>query len=839
MCSHTRFVCLLALFAGCTVAENREAAWLRYEPITEPDVLQTYKNLPATVAVFGNSPVIGTARQEMIGGIRSMLGRTLRTENRLPAESAVLLMTVADLKRALPFLSVPDQMPDDAFLLRTVKVKAESVLLITAPNDRGVLYGVFALLRRIAFHEPIDSLDEQQSPGASIRWTNEWDNLDGTIERGYGGRSIFFDGGNVLPDLNRAGQYARLLASIGINGCVINNVNTNPRILAPDFLPQLIRIADVFRPWGVRLAISVDFSSPKTVGQLDTFDPLDRKVIQWWRQKSDQLYSAVPDLAGILMKADSEGRVGPSFYHRSHADAANLIARALAPHKGVLIYRAFVYDHHLDWRNPKNDRARAAYDNFATLDGKFDDNVLIQVKYGPIDFQVREPVSPLLGALRHTNQTLELQITQEYTGQQRQLCFLLPLWKEVLDFDLHAANASPTRVKEIVSGSAFHRPTGGFVGVSNVGQDVTWLGSDLALANLYAFGRIAWNPDLSSATVVNEWTRLTFGNDPRVTHTIDVLQLRSWRVYEQYTGNLGVGGLTDITGSHYGPGIESSEYNGWGQWHRADERGIGMDRTVATGTGYTAQYASPQAEVYESLADCPDNLLLFMHHVLYGHVLHSGETVIQHFYNEHYAGAAEAQTFPQQWLRLRGRIDDERFTAVLKMLEYQAGYADFWRDAICNWFYRKSKIPDEKNRVGHHPDRVEAESMDLEGYTQESIQPWEDASQGAAVSCGAPRCTAATEFHGQAGWYDLRTQYFDQKNGSARFEIRVGNQLVDGWTADNSILNGRSYSDAITRRTTSQLPLRPGDTIRLIGIPDGSDKAILDYIEIRPAKIPF
>jgi alpha-glucuronidase len=394
----------------------------------------------------------------------------------------------------------------------------------------------------------------------------------------------------------------------------------------------------------VRLAVSVDFSSPKVIGGLDSFDPGDERVQQWWTNKVDEIYKLVPDFGGITVKADSEGRLGPATYGRTPADAANVIARALKPHGGVVFYRAFVYNHHLDWQNPKNDRAKAAYENFHPLDGKFDDNVIIQIKNGPIDFQVREPVSPLFSGLEKTNEAIELQITQEYLGQQRHVCFLAPMWKEVLDFDLHA-NGNVSLTKQIVSGRTFHRLTGGFVGVANVGMDDDWLGSPLALANLYAFGRLAWDPDLSSRAIAEEWTRLTFGTNPLVVQTITALQLASWRIYEDYTGALGVGTLTNIVGPHYGPGVESSERNGWGQWHRGDHKGIGMDRSTATGTGYVAQYTPEVAQLYESVKTTPDELLLFFHHVPYTYVLHSGKTVVQHVYDSHYEGAETAEAF--------------------------------------------------------------------------------------------------------------------------------------------------------------------------------------------------
>jgi alpha-glucuronidase len=561
---------------------------------------------------------------------------------------------------------------------------------------------VFDLLSKIARGESVAAIDEEQQPYAPIRWVNQWDNLDGRIERGYGGPSIFFADGNVRSDLTRAGEYARLLASIGINGCTINNVNAAPGILEDSFIGQVGRIADVFRPWGVQLSLSVDLSSPKVMGGLDTFDPLDPRVAEWWRKKVDEIYRHIPDFGGFVVKADSEGRLGPSTYGRTPADAANVIARALKPHGGVVFYRAFVYNHHLDWHDLKNDRAKAAYDNFHPLDGAFDDNVIIQIKNGPIDFQVREPASPLFAGLRRTNEAVELQITQEYTGQQRHLCFLVPMWKEVLDFDMRV-DAKPAPVKDLVAGRVFHRPVGGFVGVANVGMDANWMGSPLAMANLYGFGRLAWNPNLSAEKIVDEWTRLTFGSDPLVVKTIDEMQLSSWHVYESYTGSLGVGTLTNIVGNHYDPGPQSSEENGWGQWHRADHQGIGMDRTVATGTGYIGQYPPEVQKLYEPLANCPDNLLLFFHHVPYTYVLHSGKTVIQHVYDSHYDGADRARDLIAQWKVLAGHIDEERYGDVLARLEYQAGQAIVWRDAICNWIYGLSGIPDDKGRVGSQP----------------------------------------------------------------------------------------------------------------------------------------
>ncbi|HMK31168.1 MAG TPA: alpha-glucuronidase family glycosyl hydrolase, partial [Terriglobales bacterium] len=474
------FLFAMVLAAPFLAAESGIDAWLRYAPVAD-DALPRYASLPASAVVLGNSVVLTTAQKELIRGLRGMLARTVRADTALPAESAMVLGTLRQLRAIEPSFTVEAELPPDGFWLVSRQLHRQPCLIVAAENDRGVLYGVFALLAKIARREDVNHLDETQRPFAPIRWVNQWDNVNGSIERGYGGGSIFFENGAVRSDLSRAAEFARLLASVGINGCTINNVNANPTLLDPGFIPQLARIAEAFRPWGVRFAVAIDLSSPKVIGGLDTFDPVDPRVAAWWQAKFDEIYRQIPDFAGVVVKADSEGRLGPAEYDRTPADGANVVARALKPHGGLVFYRAFVYNHHLDWRNPKNDRARAAYDIFHPLDGKFDDNVVIQIKYGPIDFQVREPVSPLFGGLEQTNQAIELQIAQEYTGQQRHLCFWVPMWKEVLDFDLRV-NGRATPVKNIVSGRSFHRPTGGFVGVSNVGMDANWLGSQLAMA---------------------------------------------------------------------------------------------------------------------------------------------------------------------------------------------------------------------------------------------------------------------------------------------------------------------------------------------------------------------
>jgi alpha-glucuronidase len=744
------------------------------------------------------------------------------------------------MRAAYPSISFPtDLEPEGYWIHGNQKVGQDQLVLVVGADPRGVLYGAFALLR-----VPVDTDSQSPSeirgePAMPIRWLDEWDNIDGSIERGYAGRSIFFDGGHVRDDLAPVREYARLLASVGINGCNLNNVNNAAPFLQPEMLAGIKRIADTMRPYGVRVALSVDIASPEKLGGLKSYDPLDSAVIAWWTQKTDEIYALIPDFAGFTVKADSEGQPGPASYGRTPADAANLLANALKPHGGVVLYRAFVYNHHLDWKDPKADRARAAYDIFHPLDGKFAPNVIVQTKEGPIDFQAQEPVSPLFGGLEQTNQAMEVQITQEYTGQQRHLVYLAPMWQWVLDFDLRAENRA-TPVKDLIAGKSFDRPLGGMIGVAGVGQDA-WLGSPLALANLYAFGRLAWDPNLTAEEIAQEWARQTLGMDAKVVSTVTKMLMQSWPAYVDYTGPLGMQTLTDITGSHYGPNIESSENNGWGQWHRADHLGVGMDRTVATGTGFVGQYWPEVARVYEDAHTTPDNLLTFFHHVPYTWKLQDGKTVIQYIYDSHYKGADEAAELGRKWATLKGRVDPTLFDDVQHRLAYQAGHAMVWRDAIVQYFLKLSGIPDAKGRAGNYPGRLEAESARLTGYQVIDVKPWEDASEGHAVTCplategqSQSSCTAEWVYTGAPGQYRVAIQYFDLQGGNARFTFSVNGRPVAAWVADAQLPSWRPDGDNSTRFTTPAIDLKAGDILRVEGTPQGKDPAALDYIELIP-----
>jgi len=823
---------LLAVFAtgSITLAQTEDPAWLRYAGGP------THFAIPASVRALGTSVLEQSAVEELHRGIAGL------NRAKIGIGGKTVVGTLDEVHAAFPGLAVPTHVAAHGFWLKQTARHGQPLMIVAGSNPHGALFGAFDLLRRIATGADVSHLDVIEAPAVPIRWVDEWDNLDGSITRGYDGRSIFFEGGKVRDDLSEATAYARLLASVGINGCNVNNVNDAAPFLEPDMIKGLARIADAMRPWGVRLAISVDIASPEKIGGLKTFDPLDPQVKAWWAAKFNEIYQQIPDLAGVTVKADSEGQPGPASYGRSPADAANVLANALAPHGGVVLYRAFVYNNHLDFNEMKADRARAAYDIFHPLDGQFARNVIVQIKYGPIDFQAEEPVSPLFAGLHKTNEAMELQITQEYLGQQRHLVYHAPLWKEKLDFDLRAENRS-TPVKDIIEGKTFDQPLGGMIGVSCVGRD-NWLGAPLAMANLYAFGRLAWNPNLSAEQVAAEWTKQTISTKPEVVATVDKMLMQSWPTYVDYTGFLGTQTLTDITGSHYGPNIESSERNGWGQWHRDDAKGIGMDRTVATGTGFIGQYPPEVANIYESLKSCPDKFLLFFHHVPWTWKLHSGKTVIQYVYDSHYKGAEEAARLGEEWATLKGKIDPQLFEQERALLEYQAGHAIVWRDAIVQYFLKETGISDALGRAGHYPGRMEAEDTRLTGYKIIDVTPWEDASGGKAVSCDSraqKTCTAEWTYKGKPGRFDIAVQYFDLQGGVAHFTFAINGMELVSWAADAELPSRRPNGDNSTRFTVRGpdgrgVVLKPGDVLRVEGVPDAGDPAALDYIEVDPVQ---
>ncbi len=563
-------------------------------------------------------------------------------------------------------------------------------------TEAALLYGMFALHRLV--NTDADTFPYRSVPDQHLRMLNHWDNFDGSIERGYAGESIYYENNRFRGNLELVRQYARLLASVGINAVSVNNVNVKKLEAAfiTNALPDIKQIAGVFAAYGIKTFLCINYAAPMRVGGLPTADPLDPAVIRWWERTVAGIYESILDFAGFLVKADSEGEPGPFTYGRNHAEGANMLARAISPYGGLVIWRCFVYNCAQDWRDRTVDRARAAYDIFKPLDGCFDDNVVLQIKNGPIDFQIREPHSPLFGALKKTNQTLEFQVTQEYTGQQRHVCYLVPMWKETLDYDtMHGAGAY---IKNVIRTQSPTPANSGVSAVVNVGMDANWTGHKLAQANLYGYGRLIWDNSLSSEEIAKEWAWLSFDLSKEDAVKVVTILIASQAAYEDYTCPLAVGFMCK-PGHHYGVDIDGYEYDRWGTYHYADREGVGRERSVATGTGYTAQYSKERCAEYESLRTCPDAFLLFFHHVPYTHVLRSGKTVIQHIYDAHFEGFAKVEKFIALWESLEGKVDEASFLNVRERLEEQLRSAREWRDQINTYFYRKSGIGDEKGRL--------------------------------------------------------------------------------------------------------------------------------------------
>lgn len=567
-------------------------------------------------------------------------------------------------------------------------------------DQRGMLYGVFALLRQLrlqncSLHELC--WEEESSPSNPLRMLNHWDNMDGSIERGYSGKSFFFADDEILVD-QRIRDYARLTASVGINGVVINNVNVDGAaswLISPRYYAKLRQIQDIFRGYGIDLYLSINFAAPITLGGLSVSDPCAPEVQAWWCEKAKEIWENLPGFGGFLVKADSEGQPGPFAYGRTHAQGANMLADAVAPFGGRIIWRCFVYNCRQDWRDTKTDRPKAAYDNFMPLDGQFRDNVILQIKNGPVDFQIREPVAPLFGGLKKTNMIIEFQIAQEYTGQQRHVCYLMPWFRQVLDQDMYVPGV-PSRVSDLVSGRSYGNTNCGIAAVANTGNDENWTGHDLAAANWYGFGRLAYDTTLDPEAIAAEWVKLTFGQDSNVQQVLLGILMQSWPAYEKYSAPLGIGWMVNPA-NHYGPNPDGYEYDRWGTYHRADHLGLGVDRTTA-GTGFCRQYNEPLASLYENIDTCPDELALFFHHLPYNHVLKSGKTVLQHIYDTHFEGAEMAAGFLKALESIQDRLPEDAYSRMHARLSHQKEHSCEWRDVINSYFFRKSGIADEQGR---------------------------------------------------------------------------------------------------------------------------------------------
>ncbi|GAB3433759.1 alpha-glucuronidase family glycosyl hydrolase [Flindersiella endophytica] len=663
--------------------EDGHELWLRYRLVDNSVRLSAYRRALTHVVAPGDDDVLRSAAGELQRGLAALTGRTIPAEPTPSRDGAVIVGT----PETSPIIAKTidqaelERLGPEGYRIKRQRVQGFDAILVAAKTVRGALYGTFDLLRRLQTHQDIERLDVRERPANPLRLANHWDNLDGSVERGYAGTSIF--DWHDLPEIKpHYADYARALASIGMNGAVVNNVNANAKFLDSDWLERLAPLADVFRKWGLTFYLSANFAGPIQLGGLPTADPLDEAVIAWWRAKAAEIYDRIPGFGGFLVKANSEGQPGPVDYGRTHADGANLLANALQPYGGIVVWRAFV------WHGPST-WAQESYETFQPLDGQFADNVILQIKNGPIDFQVREPVHPLFGALPNTNSMMELQVTQEYTGQSTHVCYLVPLWKEVYDFDTHAAGAGTT-VADIVSGSAYGYSRSGVAGVMNFGDSTCWTGHHLAAANTHGYGRLAWNPALKAADLAGEWARMTFGPDPRQVQLLSQMLLRSRAIYESYNSPLAAG-FVQGGGDHFDPCLACNE-----PWHQSDAEGLGFDRTIATGPGVTGLYHPPVRDRLESLETCPDELLLFFHHVPYTHRLHSGKTVIQHIYDSHFDGLQGAAWLRASWQAQRAYVDARRYREILDRLDRQVAHARQWRDTLLSYWYAHSRILDER-----------------------------------------------------------------------------------------------------------------------------------------------
>ena len=682
------YIAALILCMPMLHAENGYDLWLRYQKVDNSQLLNSYSKTLAKLNFPVNSATLTEAKNELQQGLDGLLDTNLPETDGI-SKGTLLVGTPASSKVLSGIHAITNEISglgNEGFLIKTLKVNGTPCTVIAARKDMGVMYGVFHFLRLLQTQSDIKELNITQVPKLQRRMLNHWDNLNGTIARGYAGYTLW--DWQRLPGYidPRYRDYARANASIGINGTVLNNVNANARSLTTEYLIKAAALADVFRPYGIRVYLTARFSAPKELRALNTADPLDPEVRQWWKDKVKEIYKYIPDFGGFLVKANSEGQPGPQDYKRTHADGANMMAEALEPYGGIVMWRAFVYE------NSRNvDRAGNGYEEFKPLDGKFNKNVFVQPKNGPIDFQPREPFHPLFGVMPQTPLMLEFQITQEYLGYATNLAYLGPLFEECLDADTYTKGKGTTVANVLEDYNRSHGISG-IAGVANIGTDINWCGHLFGQSNWYAFGRMAWNPKLSSEEVADEWLRMTFNNNTSFVNPIKEMMQQSRETVVNYRNPLGLNHIMNFA-THYGPGPWYKDPH-WDakDYHKADETGIGVDRT-SKGSNVVNQYAKPLAEILENLNTCPQKDLLWFHHLPWDYKMPSGKILWDELVAYYYKGVEEVRGMRKLWDSMEGKIDAERFNHVKQLLKVQEDEAIWWRDGCVLYFQTFSKRP--------------------------------------------------------------------------------------------------------------------------------------------------
>ncbi|MFO7657200.1 MAG: alpha-glucuronidase family glycosyl hydrolase [Bacteroidales bacterium] len=688
-----KYICLMYfIFSPMNMkAGNDYKLWLQYSPVSSQKMLSHYRQYINELVIGGKSETIKIAEKEMSGALSKMLGVEVPVSDKATHDNILVAGTpgTSEIIQNLKLTAKLEKIGDEGYLITNTKYRGKNCLVIAANKDIGVLYGVYHFLRLLQTNSEISNLSIESSPEIKLRLLNHWDNLDRTVERGYAGFSIW--DWHRLPGYidRRYIDYARANASVGINGTVVSNVNANALILNEHYLIKLKALADVFRPYGIKLYLTARFSAPIEIGGMSTADPLNEDVKTWWKNKVKEIYSYIPDFGGFLVKANSEGQPGPQNYGRTHAEGANMLAEALSDYNGVVMWRAFVYDN-----NVPVDRTKQAYNEFKPLDGKLLDNVLVQVKNGPLDFQPREPFHPLFGAMPQTPLMMEFQITQEYLGFATHLVYLGPLFEECLQADTYSKGPGST-VSKVIQGTLENHRISGIAGVANIGTDLNWCGHPFAQANWYVFGRMAWNPDITSASVADEWIRMTFSNDPTFIDPVKKIMMASREITVNYMTPLGLHHIMD-EGHHHGPGpwIDDAGRADWTSvyYHRADTTGVGFNRSPS-GSNAVEQYFSPVREIFGEPEKCPDEYLLWFHRLKWDDVTRSGRTLWDELCYRYYAGVDSVRAMRHSWNKMENKIDADRFSKVSMLLDIQEEEAVMWRDACLLYFQTFSGLP--------------------------------------------------------------------------------------------------------------------------------------------------